>query len=55
MSSVRPNSHESDVHRFKSQAVNYSEIEWQTRVDLAAAYRLVHLVMAMMKLVRRIW
>ena len=31
-----------DVQKLNRQSKNYSDIEWQTRVDLAAAYRLVH-------------
>ena len=31
-----------DVQKLSRQSKNYSDIEWQTRVDLAAAYRLVH-------------
>jgi len=43
MSSVRPTNNDSELHALNNVAADhYSDIEWQTRVDLAAAYRLVH-------------
>jgi len=42
MSSVRSTSKDTEIHSLNATAKKYSDIEWQTRVDLAAAYRLVH-------------
>lgn len=42
MSSVSVSSNASDVYQLNTAVSGYSNSEWQTRVDLAAAYRLVH-------------
>ena len=42
MSAVNPIEDKSDYAKQRLNRASVSEVEWQTRVDLAAAYRLVH-------------
>ena len=42
MSAVKPIGNSSELLKHRLSQSSVSDVEWQTRVDLAAAYRLVH-------------